>query len=135
MFTAILKCIFQVTILSSGKHHSPIMQINEIVQYVGRSFNSGTDFFFLRGSYNTQRSGNKAGQVAALCKCTCITGRRDLPAFALWKPLSERLSAVCFASHDGGESSAACVHQFLFRETGAETYEMLQAAFRESCLS
>ena len=81
--------------------------------YVGWSFNSGTDFFW-GGSYNTQQSGNKAGQVATLCKCTRITGSQYLPAFALWKPLSERLSAVCVASHDGGESSAAYVHQFLF---------------------
>jgi hypothetical protein len=69
---------------------------------------------FFWGSHNTQQSGNKAGQVATLCKCTCITRGRYLPAFALWKPLSERLPAVGVASHDGGESSAACVHQFLF---------------------
>ena len=67
-----------------------------------------TDHLILRpisfwGSYNTQRSGNKAGQVATLCKCTCITGSRYLPAFALWKPLSEHLPAVCVTSHDGGE--------------------------------
>jgi predicted Fe-S protein YdhL (DUF1289 family) len=83
------------------------------VLYGDWPFNSGTDFFF-RESYNTKRSGNKAGQVANLCKCTCITGSRYLPAFALWKPLSERLRAVCVASHDGGESSSACVQQFLF---------------------
>ena len=47
--------------------------------------------------------------MATLCKCTCKTGSWYLPTFALWKPLSERLSAVCVASHDGGESSAACV--------------------------
>jgi len=69
---------------------------------------------FFWESYNTQRSGNKAGQVATLCKCTCITGSRYLSAFALWKPLSERLPAVRIAYHNGGESSAACVHQFLF---------------------
>ena len=61
-----------------------------------------------------QRSGNKAGQVATLCKCTCITGTRYLSTFVLWKPLSESLPAVCIASHDGGEGSAACVPQFLF---------------------
>jgi hypothetical protein len=69
---------------------------------------------FFQGSYNMQRSGNKAGQVATPCKCTCITGSPYLLAFALWKPLSERLPAVCVASHDGGESSGACMHQFLF---------------------
>jgi hypothetical protein len=55
-----------------------------------------------------------AGHVTTLCKCTCITGSQYLPAFALWNPLSEHLPAVCIASHDGGESSAVCVHQFLF---------------------
>jgi hypothetical protein len=60
-----------------------------------------------------QPSGNKAGQVATLCTCTCITRCRYLPAFALWKPLVERLPAVFVASHDGGESSASCMHQFL----------------------
>jgi hypothetical protein len=69
---------------------------------------------FLGGSCNMQQSGNKAGQVATLCKCTCITGSWYFPAFALWKPLSERIPAVCVASHDGGDSSAACEHQFLF---------------------
>ena len=52
--------------------------------------------------------------MATLCKCTCVTGSRYLPAFALWKPVSERLPAVCVAFHDGEESSAACVHRFLF---------------------
>ena len=69
---------------------------------------------FLWGSYNTQRSGNKAGQVVTLCKSNCITGSRYLPAFTLWKPLSERIPALCITSHDGKESSAACVHKFLF---------------------
>ena len=76
--------------------------------------------------------------MATLYKCTCLTGSRYLPAFALWKPLSERLSAVCVASHNGEESSAVCVCiNFCFHlgKTGAETYEMLQAAFVESCLS
>jgi len=69
---------------------------------------------FLGGSYNMQQSGKKAGQVATLCKCTCITRSRYPPAFALWRPLGECLPAVCVASHNGGESSAVCVHQFLF---------------------
>jgi hypothetical protein len=67
-----------------------------------------------RGSYNMQQSGNKAGQVETLCKCTCINGSRYLPAFALWKPLSEHLPAVCVESHDGGESSAACASISVF---------------------
>ena len=81
--------------------------------YEDCSFNSGTNFFFL-GSYNTQRSGNNSGQVANLCRCTCITGSRYLPAFAVWKPVSECLPAVCVAYHNRGESSAACVNQFPF---------------------
>jgi len=44
----------------------------------------------------------------------CKIGGRYLPAFALWKPFSERLPAVCVASHVGGESAAVCVHRFLF---------------------
>ena len=68
----------------------------------------------------------------------CKIGGRYFPAFALCKPLSERLPAVCVASHVGGESAAACVcMDFCFRlgKFGAETCEILQAAFGESCLS
>ena len=74
--------------------------------------------------------------VATLGKCMCKTGSRYLPAFALWKPVSERLPTVCVAFHDGEESSAACASIcFRLGKTGAETYEMLQAAFGETCLS
>ena len=48
----------------------------------------------------------------------CKTGSRYLPAFTLWKPVSERLPTVCVAFHDGEESSAACVHRFLFPSWG-----------------
>lgn len=34
LFIATLKCIFQVTILSSGEHYSLIMQINELLQHI-----------------------------------------------------------------------------------------------------
>jgi len=54
------------------------------------------------------------GHVATLCKCMCKTGSRYLPTFAVWERFSERLPAVCVASHDGGKSAAACVHRFLF---------------------
>ena len=54
------------------------------------------------------------GHVPTLCRCMCKTRGQYLPAFTLWKPFSEHLSAVCVASHDGGESAAACVHQILF---------------------
>ena len=47
-----------------------------------------TGLISFRGSYNTQRNGKKAGEVATLCKCTCTTGSRYLPAFAPRKPLS-----------------------------------------------
>ena len=67
----------------------------------------------------------------------CITGSRYLHMFALWKHLSECLPAVCVISHDGGEvQQRVCINFcFCLRKTGAETYEMLQAAFGESCLS
>jgi hypothetical protein len=80
--------------------------------YEDSSFNFRTDSFSGRLLYAAKWQ--QAGQVATLCKCTCITGSRYLPAFTLWKPLSERLPAVCITSHDGGESSAVCVHKFLF---------------------
>ena len=67
----------------------------------------------------------------------CKTGGRYLPAFALWWPLGE-LRQQC-ASHFTTEEKVQqreC-SEFCFRlgKTGAETYEMLQAAFGESCLS
>ena len=73
-----------------------------------------------------------------LCTRVCAkTGGWYLPAFALWRPLGERLQQC--ASHFTMEEK---VHQrvcidfcFHLGKTGAETYEMLQAAFRESCLS
>ena len=115
-------CLFQCVYRSNPSHSSEfclsisiwwsVKFVKLLITYIGWSFNSGTDFF--RGSYNTQRSDKKAGQVATLCKCTCITGSHYLPACALWKPLSECLSAVCVTSHDGGDSSAACMNQFLF---------------------
>jgi len=43
-----------------------------------------------------------ATNVPIFCKCMCKIGGRYLPAIALWKPFSERLPAVCVASHDGG---------------------------------
>jgi hypothetical protein len=64
------------------------------------------------------------------------TGGQYLPTFALCKSFSEYLPAVCVASHDGGESTAACaLICFCLQKTGAETYEMLQAAFGQSCPS
>jgi hypothetical protein len=92
---------------------------------------------FFQGNYNTQRSGNRVGQVSTLFKCMYKTGGRYLPAFGLWKPFSERLSAC--ASHLTREEKVqqrVCI-DFSFRvgKTGAETYEMLHAAFGESCLS
>jgi len=92
---------------------------------------------FFRESYNTHRSGNKAGQVATLCKCTCITGSRYLLAFALWKPLSERLCACALhLTMEEKVQQHVCIN-FCFRleKTGAETNEMLQAAFRQACPS
>jgi len=74
--------------------------------------------------------------VATLYKCMCKTGGRYLPAFALWRPLGERLQHC--ASHFTEEKvqQRMCI-DFCFRlgKTDAETYEMLQAVFGESCLS
>ena len=77
------------------------------------------------------------GHVATLYKCTCKTGGRYLPAFALWRPLGERLQQC--GSHltmEENVQQSVCI-DFCFRprKTGAETYEMLQAAFGESCQS
>jgi hypothetical protein len=46
--------------------------------------------------------------------CMCKTGGRYLSVFAVCKPFTERLPAVCVASYDGGESGAACLHGFFF---------------------
>ena len=67
----------------------------------------------------------------------CKIGGRYLPANALWRPLGERLQQC--ASHFTMEEKVqqrVCI-DFCFRlgKSGAETYEMLQAAFGESCLS
>ena len=67
----------------------------------------------------------------------CKTGGRYFPAFALWRPLVERPQQC--ASHFMMEEKVkqrVCI-DFCFRlgKTGAGTYEMLQAAFGESCLS
>ena len=73
-----------------------------------------------------------------LCTSVCAkTGGRYLPAFALWRPLGERLQQ-CVSHFSMEEKVQQCVcNDFCFRlgKTGAETYEMLQAAFGESCLS
>ena len=75
--------------------------------------------------------------MATLYKCMCKTGGWYLPAFALWRSLDERLQQC--ASHFTTEEKVqqrVCI-DLCFRpgKTGAEMYEMLQAAFRESCLS
>ena len=76
------------------------------------------------------------GHVATLYKCVCKTGGRYLPAFTLWRLLGEHLQQC--ASHFTMEKvqQHVCI-DFCFRlgKTGAETYEMMQAAFGESCLS
>jgi hypothetical protein len=74
--------------------------------------------------------------MATLYKCMCKTGGRYLPAFALWRPLGERLQQC--ASHFTMEEKVkqrVCIN-FCFRlgKTGVETYKMMQAAFGEPCL-
>jgi len=76
--------------------------------------------------------------VATLYKCMCKTGGRYLHAFALWRrPLGERLQQ-CASHFTMAEKvqQRVCI-DFCFRlgKTFAERYEMLQAAFGESCLS
>jgi len=75
--------------------------------------------------------------MATLYKCMCKTGSRYLPAFALWRTLGERLQQC--TSHFMMEEKVqlhVCIYFcFPLGKTGAETYEMLQAAFGESCLS
>jgi len=84
-----------------------------------------------------QRNGNRLGHVATLYKCMCKTGGQYLPTFALWRPLGEHPQQC--ASHSTMEEKVQqrlCIDFcFCLGKTGAETYEMLQAAFRESCLS
>ena len=80
---------------------------------------------------------NRVGHVASLYKCMCKIRGRYLPAFVLWRPLGERLQQC--ESHfimEEKVQQGVCI-DFCFRlgKSGAETYEMLQAAFGESCLS
>ena len=77
------------------------------------------------------------GHVAALYKCMCKTGGRYLPAFALWRPLGERLQqcASHFTMEEKMQQRVCIDFCFCLGKTGAETYEMLQVAFGESCLS
>jgi len=46
------------------------MYHNILLAYCTRIDHLIPELFFFRGSYNTQRSGNKAGQVATL-SCVC----------------------------------------------------------------
>ena len=91
---------------------------------------------FFPGNYNTQQNGNRVGHVETLYKCMCKTGGQYLPAIALWRPLGE-----C-PQHCGSHFTMEKVQQrvcidfcFCLGKTGAETYEILQAPFGESCLS
>ena len=75
--------------------------------------------------------------MATLYKCMCKTGGRYLPAFSLWRPLGERLQqCVSHFMMEEKVQQRVCI-DFCFRlgKNGIETYEILQAAFRESCLS
>jgi len=51
--------------------------------------------------------------VATLYKCMCKTGGRYLPAFALWRPLGERLQQ-CASHFTMEEKVQQHVHWFLF---------------------
>jgi len=74
--------------------------------------------------------------VATLYKCMCKTGGRYLPAFALWQPLGEHLQqrASHFTMEEKVQQRVCIDFCFHLGKAGAETYEMLKAAFGESCL-
>ena len=65
------------------------------------------------------------------------TGGRYLPAFALWRPLGERLQqcASHFTMVEKVQQRVCIDFRFRLGKTGAETYEMLHAAFGDSCRS
>ena len=75
--------------------------------------------------------------MAILYKCMCKTGGQYLPAFALWRPLGERLQQCesHFAMEEKVQQRVCTDFCFRLGKTGDERYEMLQAAFGESCLS
>jgi len=77
------------------------------------------------------------GHVATLYKCMCKTGGLYLPAFALWRPLGEHLQQCVshFTMEEKVQQRVCIDFCFCLGKTGAETYKMLQAAFRGSCLS
>jgi len=66
----------------------------------------------------------------------CKTGGRYLLTFALWGPLGERLQqcALHFMMEEKLQQRVCIDFCFRLGKTGAETYEMLQAAFGGSCL-
>ena len=77
------------------------------------------------------------GHMETMYKCMCKTGGWYLPAFALWRPLGKCLQqCVLHFTMEEKVQQRVCI-DFCFRlgKTGAETYEMLQAAFGESCLN
>ena len=67
----------------------------------------------------------------------CKTGGQYLPTFTLWRPLGERLQqcASHFMMEEKVQQRVCIDFCFCLGKTGAETYYMLQAAFRESYLS
>ena len=75
--------------------------------------------------------------MATKYKCMCKTGGRYLPAFALWRPLGERLQqcGLHFTIEEKVQQHVCIDFCFCLGKTGAEMYKMLQAAFGESCLS
>jgi len=67
----------------------------------------------------------------------CKTGGRYLPAFALCRPLGERLQQCVshFTMEEKVQQRVSIDFCFCLGKTGPEMYEMLQTAFGESCLS
>jgi len=67
----------------------------------------------------------------------CKTAGRYLPAFALWRSLGEYLQqcASHFTMKEKVQQRVCIDLCFRLGKTGAETYEIQQAALGESCLS
>ena len=117
--------------------HYSFRVLNSRCLYMGWSFNSGTDFFFqetiIRSKVTTERDTCQIWASVCVKPEICIFSPHSLCG-----SLSANIYLQC-ALHltmEGTVQQRVCIN-FCFHlgKTGAETYEMLQAAFGESCLS
>ena len=94
-------------------------------KYVGWSFNSGTDFFpgiIIRSEMAT------AWDTWQLCTSVCAKPEVGISPHCSVEALGWTFTTVCVAFHDGGESTAACVHWFLFPSGENWCWNVLNAA-------